>query len=409
MQNKMIELLKGCQPGHTLARELYTDQDVYQTDLDGIFYRQWLFAIPACELEQSGSYVTHKVGDYRVILIRGADNKIRAFHNVCRHRGSMICTEAKGQVRNLVCPYHQWTYDTSGMLLWAKDMGSDFDASQHGLKPVHCREVSGLIYICLAKTPPNIDEFSSIASSYLQLHDLHNAKVAFESRIIEKGNWKLVWENNRECYHCSGNHPALCRTYPEDPSITGVDIDNLQQTVQDHFAKCESLGIKSNFFIDKNGQFRFARMPLLRDSKSYTMDGQVAVTKPLGNVTYDRAGPLLIFNYPSTWNHCLPDHCIVFRVTPISPTETEVNTKWLVHKDAQEGVHYDLNNLTDVWMQTNDEDRRVVEHNQLGVNSPAYQPGPYSAVHESGAQQFVDWYRSFLLEHLVPRELIREL
>ena len=90
-------------------------------------------------------------------------------------------------------------------------------------------------------------------------------------------------------------------------------------------------------------------------------------------------------------------------MNPISPTETEVTTTWLVHKDAVEGVDYDFQRLTEVWTHTNDEDRAIVEENQRGVNSPAYEPGPYSAQHEVGVIQFVDWYASTLQERLTGR------
>ncbi|OUD08163.1 Rieske (2Fe-2S) protein [Marivivens niveibacter] len=393
MTLQVSQMLAERVPGHALPRAAYTDASIFQADLQTIFYRQWLFVAPACELPKPGNYITHQVGEYRVIVVRGADGEIRAFHNSCRHRGSVLCTKAKGSSPKLVCPYHQWTYELDGRLLWAKDMGADFDASKHGLKTVHCRNLAGMIYICLADEAPDFDTFADQARPYLEHHDLENAKVAFESSIVENGNWKLVWENNRECYHCAGNHPSLCRTYPEDPSITGVEEDgSVPERLQNHFDRLESAGITSQFHIAQGGQYRLARVPLNMGTKSYTMDGEFAVKRKLGNVGVDDAGPLLKFHYPTTWNHFLPDHSIVFRVTPISPTETQVTTKWLVHKDAVEGVDYDLNRLTEVWMHTNDEDREVVENNQAGINSPAFVPGPYSAIQESGVIQFVDWY-----------------
>ena len=139
-------------------------------------------------------------------------------------------------------------------------------------------------------------------------------------------------------------------------------------------------------------RWRFVRMPLLGTAESYTMDGKAAVASRTPRMPFKDAGALLLFNYPSTWNHFLADHSIVFRVTPVSATETEVCTKWLVHKDAQEGVDYDLRRLTEVWVATNDEDRVVVENNQQGILSPGYRPGPYSSIQESGVMQFVDWY-----------------
>ncbi|TGW07393.1 Rieske (2Fe-2S) protein, partial [Mesorhizobium sp. M2D.F.Ca.ET.145.01.1.1] len=96
------------------------------------------------------------------------------------------------------------------------------------------------------------------------------------------------------------------------------------------------------------------------------------------------------------WNHILVDHAVTFRVLPVSATETAVTTKWLVHKDAVEGVDYDLAELTHVWTETNDQDRRIVEENAFGILSPAYEPGPYSELHEGGVIQFVDWYARFI-------------
>ena len=387
------DLLSRHVQGRALQQPFYTSPEIYDADLETIFYREWLFAFPACQLDKAGSYERLRIGAYDVIVMRGRTGNISAFHNSCRHRGSILCRKSRGQVANLTCPYHQWTYDLEGKLLWARDMGPDFDPSSHGLKPVHCRNVAGLIYICLADIAPDFDEFAESVTPYLDVHDLSNAKVAFQSTIIEKGNWKLVWENNRECYHCAGNHPDLCRTYPEDPSITGVSTDGtFPEKVENHFNRLESAGAPSRFRMGEDGQFRVARMPLLDGAESYTVNGKIAVQKRLGRVPFLDAGTLLMFNYPTTWNHFLTDHSITFRVTPIGPQETEVQTTWLVNKDAVEGVDYDLKNLTTVWEHTNDEDRRVVEDNQQGINSPAYEPGPYSATHEDGVIQFVNWY-----------------
>jgi Rieske 2Fe-2S family protein len=391
---------------HSLAQELYVDPRAFQIDMKRIWYRSWLFSIPACEIAKSGNYVVHTVGDYSVIIVRGDDGAVRAFHNTCRHRGSVLCRIAKGSRPRIVCPYHQWTYGLDGTLVWARDMGADFDPGQHGLKPVHCREVAGLIYICLAETPPPFESFAKEAARYLAPHDLTNSKVAHETTNIENGNWKLVWENNRECYHCAGNHPSLCRTFPEDARLIGNGREGLASELDQHVARCEAVGVPSAFRIASDGAWRFVRMPLLGTAASYTMDGKVAVTKPNTNLPFKDAGALLKFLYPGTWNHFLSDHAVVFRVTPISPLETELVTKWLVHKDAVEGRDYDLKRLTEVWTATNSEDQTVVEHNQRGILSPAYEPGPYSPDHEAGVIQFCNWYGQALTDIPEEHELI---
>ncbi|MER8568654.1 aromatic ring-hydroxylating dioxygenase subunit alpha [Mesorhizobium sp. M0924] len=403
------ELLARRVSGYALEQPFYTSPTIYQLDLEHIFYQEWLYAAPACQLAKAGSYVTMRVGTYEVIVVRDRDGEIRAFHNSCRHRGSLICKAREGQVAKLVCPYHQWTYELDGRLIWANDMGPAFDASKHGLKPVNLRNLDGLIYICLSTTPPDFEAFAQMAQPYLEVHDLRDSKVAYTSTIIEKGNWKLVWENNRECYHCSSNHPALCRSFPLDPEVAGVQADGrVSAKLQAHFDRCSAAGAPAQFQLAGDGQYRLARMPLQEKAMSYTMDGKAAVTKNLGRVAPPDAGSLLVFHYPSTWNHFLPDHSLTFRVLPINATETEVTTTWLVHKDAVEGVDYNLKRLTEVWIATNDEDREIVENNQLGILSPAYIPGPYSPGQESGVTQFVDWYAAWLERALAPRQVAAE-
>ncbi|WP_172331889.1 aromatic ring-hydroxylating dioxygenase subunit alpha [Mangrovicoccus sp. HB161399] len=397
-ESEVLARLLRRRPGHSLAQEFYCDPGVFRTDMEQIWYRDWLFVLPACEIPKYGDYVVHEIGNYSVVIVRGTDNEIRAFHNSCRHRGSVLCKSRKGRNPKIVCPCHQWTYELDGKLLWARDMGPDFNPAEHGLKQVHCRNASGMVYICVADEAPDFAEFAAGTARYLAMHDLENSKVAFESTIIEKGNWKLVWENNRECYHCAGNHPSLCRTFPEDPRTIGNDADGSMASLQaDHLTRCESVGALSAYHISAIGDWRFVRTPLLGTSESYTMDGKVAVTRPNSSIPFKDAGALLKFRYPGTWNHFLSDPVILFRVTPISATETEVCTKWLVHKDAVEGVDYDLKRLTEVWVATNDEDREVVENNQRGIQSPAYQPGPYSETHEGGLIQFSDWYAGALV------------
>lgn len=402
-EHKALALLSKHRKGHSLPQAFYKDLDLYQVDLETFFYKDWQLALAACELPKAGSYVTHEVGEYSIIIVRGADGAIRAFHNSCRHRGSRICSQAKGTSPKLVCPYHQWTYELDGKLLWAREMGPDFDPSQHGLKNVHCRTVAGLVFICLADQAPEFDSFEKTAEPYLRPHDLNNAKVAYESSIVEQGNWKLVLENNRECYHCGGNHPALCRTYDDDPNVvpnaTGVG-ESLSEELQSHYNRLEAAGVPSTCVISENGQYRLARTPLLDRAESYTMNGKVAVTKPLGFIPYKDAGALMLFYYPSTWNHFLQDHSLIFVVTPIGPQETRVTTKWLVHKDAVEGQDYDIQRLTEVWIATNTEDKQVVEGNQMGINTPAYTPGPYSPVQEGGVLQFIDWYTNQLYDRV---------
>lgn len=398
-QGSIPSLLHRQVSGMSLARPFYTAPELFQADLDLIWYRDWVFAASAAELPKPGSYVTLQLGAYPVVVVRGADGAVRAFHNVCRHRGQRLCSKPAGQTAKLVCPYHQWTYETDGRLLWARDMGTDFEASKHGLKPVHCATAAGMVFVCLAQTAPDFAALRAAADRYAAPHRVDELKVAHQSRIIENGNWKLVLENNRECYHCAGSHPALCRTFNDDPDLVGSDDSLSSPAGAAHVNRCEAAGLPSRYLIAPEENWRLVRIPFVGDAVSYTMDGKAAAPM-LPGMPFANAGSLLFFHYPNTWNHYLSDHVLNFRVLPVSPTETEVVTTWLVHKDAVEGRDYDLARLTEVWLATNDEDRRVVEENQAGINSPAYEPGPYSRKQESGVIQFIDWYLAALAQRV---------
>lgn len=390
-QAKTLELIRQRQPRHALSRELYTDPDVYREDLAQIWHCEWIFVGHTLELEKPGQYLTVQIGDHPILVVRGDDGTVRAFHNVCRHRGSKVCQGASGKSAKLVCPYHKWTFGLDGKLLYAGNMGENFNQGAHGLLPAHCAIVETCIYVCVADSAPDFDTFAKTLQPFLAPHRLADCKVVHESSIIEKGNWKLVFENNRECYHCAGSHPELLNSFVENLSVAGI-ADNDDPALSAFWQRCEGAGLPSRMQIADNGQYRITRIPLAPGAVSYTMDGKPAVRGRLDQSGLDDIGALLYFNYPSTWNHFLGDHALSFRVLPLGPGETQVTTKWLVPKTAQEGVDYDLHNLTRVWIATNDQDRELVEGTHAGVLSPAYQPGRYSDLAENGPNQFDDWY-----------------
>lgn len=395
----VIDLISRRKPRHSLPRELYISPQVYRQDLEQLWHKDWVFAGHSFEIPKPGQYITLQIGDYPVAVVRGKDGQIRAFHNACRHRGAKVCEEGHGKVAKMVCPYHKWTFELDGTLLFAGNMGADFDKSQYSLKPVHCEVVHTYIYVCVAAKAPEFDAFRNAVSPFIGPHNLEDCKVAFESNLVERGNWKLVFENNRECFHCDGTHPELMNSFVENLSVAGVGGGEDPELTA-HWARCERAGMPSRLVMDINGRFRMTRIPLSAGAVSYTMDGKPAVNGRLDNSGEADIGALLYFNYPSTWNHFLGDHALSFRVLPIGPTETLVTTKWLVPSSAVEGVDYDLDRLTKVWLATNDQDRKLVEGTQMGVSSPAYEPGPFSDMAENGVCQFDDWYCSTMLERL---------
>ena len=397
---RMIHELTCRQPAHSLAQPFYVDPAFHALDEQLLFEREWLFAAHTCEIRKPGDYVTLQVGRNPIVVLRDQHGEVRAFFNTCRHRGSKVCVADRGKAPKLVCPYHQWTYNLDGSLLYAGQMQPGFDPKGYRLKAVHVRTMAGYIFICLADEPPaDIDEFLRVAEPYVRVHGLERAKVAAEESTVEKGNWKLVMENNRECYHCAGGHPELLRTLseydkPDDPRMD----PKFRELLQTCYGRWAEAGLPSEGIMTE--RWRVARIPFIRGAVSMTMNGRPASRRRMGELSTDDVGSMRMLWLPNSWNHLQADHCLSFRVLPVSATETLVTTKWLVHEDAVEGVDYDLASLKHVWTQTNAQDRYFVELTQAGVASSAYQPGPYSTQIEQGVIHFVDWYCSAMAQHL---------
>ena len=218
----VLDLIRQRKARHALPRAVYSDPEVYRQDLEQLWHKEWIFAGHTFELEKPGQYLTLQIGDYPIAVVRGGDGQVRAFHNACRHRGSKVCTENSGKVAKLVCPYHKWVFDLDGKLLFAGNMGPEFNPADYGLKLAHCEVVNTYIYVCVAETAPDFSRFRDAVSPFIGPHNLEDCKVAFESNLVERGNWKLVFENNRECYHCDGTHPELLNSFVENLSVAGV-------------------------------------------------------------------------------------------------------------------------------------------------------------------------------------------
>ncbi|HID4130357.1 TPA: aromatic ring-hydroxylating oxygenase subunit alpha [Pluralibacter gergoviae] len=399
----MSRLLRARRPNYSLPQALYNDPTLFRVDMEEIFQKEWLFVGMSSEIPKKGDYFTVEIGQNPVLVVRDGEGKIGAFHNTCRHRGSRLCSAQRGKVANLVCPYHQWTYDLKGNLLFAgTEMGKAFEMKEHGLKRAHCKTAGGFIFVCLATEPPDsdMDAFLATLDEYMAPYDVENTKLAVESHMYEKANWKLVIENNRECYHCAASHPELLNSLLEwddvqDPRApqSFIDYYNAQAAEWDKQGiphRHQSFGLRN----------RIVRMPLKEGTKVMTIDGGVGCNKLMGRFTSYYQGSMRILHLPNSWNHMQSDHFIVFRVLPISAQETMVTTKWFVHKDAVEGVDYDPERLRKVWDATNDQDRILGEENQRGINSVGYQPGPYSETYEFGVINFIDWYCETVMKNL---------
>jgi len=206
------ELLRLNRPGMTLPRDLYVGEEAFRFDTEVMLKSVWLYAGTVAHAKKPGDWFIFELGNNQVIIVRGRDGEIRAFYNSCRHRGSRICETESGSAARLQCPYHFWSYGLDGKLLAARNMPEGFSKAEHGLVPVAIENAGGLLFVCLSDNPPPFGQAKADMAEQIGLYDMSKLKVAVQDSLIEPANWKLVMENNRECYHCDQNHPELLQS-----------------------------------------------------------------------------------------------------------------------------------------------------------------------------------------------------
>ena len=404
-------LLARRRAGFSLEAPFYTDAELFQADMEAIFGQQWVFAASVAEMPEPGDYVTVDYGPYSLILLHNDEGGINALHNVCRHRGARIMQQPSGTTGNLVCGYHSWTYSPEGELIYASSPGEmDFDKRCFALRRAHSRVVAGLIFVCVAEDPPeDFDQVSQIFAPYVAPHELTRTKVAYQQDLVEEANWKLVMENNRECYHCDGHPELLCSYFPtyglteelvpphlEDAWERSLEAEAVLQQ------RCQRYGLPYEVFEELDTRvagIRVSREALDGAGESFSADGRRLSQKLLGDLPDFRLGRCSMHLQPNSWFHFLSDHAITFSVFPLGVDRTLVRTTWLVADDAVEGVDYDLKQLTHTWEQTNIQDQELVELAQRGVSSPVYEQGPYMRS-EYQVEAFVNWYIQRMREYM---------
>lgn len=400
-------LIHSRREGWTLPGAFFHDAEVYRADLERIWRVGWLFAGHSCEVAQAGDYFLVQVDVDSILVIRGEGGRLHALHNVCRHRGSAICDEPCGHVSRLVCPYHQWAYGLDGRLLAWRGMQQELSKDDFPLLSVHVREVEGLIFIHLARDPSPFEEAQRCLVPLLRPQGFVRAKVAKSVDYLVNANWKVVWENNRECYHCNVSHPQYIRAnfdhYNSDDTAPLVRRQ-MEAAVERGEARWRAAGLEPTHrdtgmtrFPDAEAGIWFSanRTPLVDGWLSETMDGRTCAPL-MGNYQDADVGTLRMRTLPNFWNHSSCDHGVSTRLLPAGPEHTAIRVWWLVDARAEEGRDYDPARLMPFWQLTSEQDWVICERQQRGLRSSGYVPGPYSTFKEYNVEGFVRWYLKLL-------------
>src|SRR5579864_1753281 len=339
---------------HTLPREYYTSPDVFEREAERVFSRSWLCVGREEDLAATGSYfLAQPTANENIIVVRGSDTKIRAFYNVCRHRGTRICTEPQGKFPgSITCPYHAWTYGLDGKLNAARNMQevAEFDKSEWPLKEVALARWEGFLFINMAMRPQPFEEVFAPLLTRFSRWQIGATRAASTITYDLRCNWKLVFQNYSECYHCPLVHPALDKLTPAQSGRNDLG----------------------------EGPFLGGFMEFRDPGTSMTMSGHSSLP-PLGEVSGEELNHVYYYAiFPSLLLSLHPDYVMAHFPRPIGVNQTEIVCKWLFDPKTIAAPGFDPSDAVQFWDMTNRQDWHVCELSQLGIESRSYTPGPYA-------------------------------
>ncbi len=379
-------------PGYSLEQIFYVDPEIYNHDLEKIFFADWLYICHSSQIPDPGDSYTYDIDKESIIVSRNQSGNINAFANVCRHRGSRICESGKSTQKRFVCPYHAWTYDLDGELLSARQMGEDFDKSQFKLNKLPIEVFCGFIFVSLSSNPIPFAELKQNLKAPLSVFDLDNTKVVAHEVHPIHANWKLVFENFDECYHCGPAHKEFSASHSlmlSDERRTEFDQQITLRAQEIGICADEIKLDQPEALMKQQAPYHYDRYALFDGYLTGSEDGK-PVAQLLGNIQdYDSgASNVQLGNLTFLLVYC--DHVVLYRFTPRAVDLTDAEIIWLVRSDASEH-DVDLERMKWLWNVTTIADKDIIERNQKGVLSRFYQPGPYAPM-EIYTINFIQWY-----------------
>ena len=338
----------------TLPARFYTDPQHFAREMERIHFDMWLCAGRLEQINAPGRYFVRRVGNASVIVLRAEDGAVRAFHNVCRHRGTLLCAKPEGELpgRRIQCSYHAWTYGLDGALLAAPHMDevAGFRESDYPLRPVAADVWDGHVFINLAERPaPLLGQLASLPGKFGPW-GMAELKLV-ERRVYPlRANWKLIFQNYSECLHCPIVHPLLQK--------------------QSHYLSGDNEPPQPTYLG--------GRMDLRDGIATLSLDGTTNRACLPGLSADDRRRVYYYAILPNLLLNLHPDYMLTFTLWPLAPDRTEIVCEWHFHPDAMARPDFDPKGAIDFWELTNRQDWDLSELAQQGIGSRGYQPGPYS-------------------------------
>jgi len=342
-----------------LPPRVFHDPQVFAYEQEAWFATSWLCVGREAELADTGTYLLARAGGESVIVLRDRSGALRAFNNVCRHRGSTLLDEPTDTSRlvRIQCPYHAWIYDLDGTLRRAPhtDELHDFETVDHGLSTVRLATWQGFLFINLAPGGSGLPEQLADLPAQLPAHPLADLRSARRIEYEVGANWKVIAENYSECYHCPGVHPQLNRLSPYDRGRN----------------------------LESRGPWAGGWMELVDDAQTMSTDGANHGRPPLRGISAeDRRRIYYFVVWPNLLLSLHPDYVMTHQVWPLDAEHSRVVCEWLFEPATMARSDFDPSDAVDFWDLTNRQDWAVCERQQEGTRSRAYRPGRYSLMED---------------------------
>jgi len=349
----------------TLPARYYTDSALFRREIEKFFFESWICAGRADHIPNPGDYFLREISGESIIVVRSDSGLVEAFYNVCRHRGTRLCTATEGSFAGRIqCPYHGWTYGLDGRLIGAPHMDAAphmgaaphmdtevFQRHDYPLHKLHTDIWDGHVFINASPQPDPL---------MLQLADLparfapwRMAELRLHKRIVYdvQANWKLIVANYNECLHCPLLHPALNRL----TDYLGSDNEAPQPT-----------------YIGGSMGFRGG-------VETMSVDGKRRRDYLPGLSENERSKVCYYVVYPNLLLSLHPDYMMIHTLWPRAMDRTEIVCEWYFHPAELAKPDFQADDAIEFWDLTNRQDWHIVELSQAGIQSRAYTPGLYSS------------------------------
>ncbi len=338
----------------TLPGEFYTSSEVFAEELEKIFARRWLCVGREEQVANRGDFFVWEQGGDSVIVVRDRQSTVRALHNVCRHRGTRLCESPHGKMGETIqCPYHAWTYSLDGRLIGVPDAKEieGFDKADYPLVQANLARWDGFLFLNLAEHPEPFEQAYAPVYYRFERWNLGGLRVGRTVDYDVRSNWKLLFQNYSECYHCAPVHPSLVKLSP--PTSGENDLTE--------------------------GAFLGGFMIITESGGSLTESGRACGVPVGAALTADDLQRVYYYSFfPGMLLSLHHDYVMVHTFHPLAPERTLIRCEFLYHPDTLARSSFDPDDAVRFWDRVNREDWHICEQTQHGVESRAYRPGPYS-------------------------------